>query len=139
MSASIESFAPEFRDFLENEGFVISKSLEKPEEFGNTSIILESPKLKIRIYSDRGQRFVDVGSIGQDWHKLEYVLEFVEPACSQQWFGEPPQLDKLAVALKRNISAISGLLSGDLATSGFTMFEKKKSNKLIEKIFKKPK
>lgn len=135
MSDLLQSVAPEFVEFVTSEGFKIAESVAKPEEFGNVSIVLDSSTFKLRVYTDRGQRFVDVGRDGRDWHKLEYVLEFLDPSCSQEWFGEPPRLDKLAEVLKRSIQAISKLLASDLAASGFAMFEKKKAADLIARIF----
>jgi beta-lactamase superfamily II metal-dependent hydrolase len=135
MSDLLRSTAPEFLWLVTGGGFTISESVVKLEEFGNASLVLESVAFKVRIYTDRVQRFVDVGRDGRSWHKLEYVLEFLEPSCSQAWFGEPPQLDKLSVVLKRNMQPVSRLLTGDLAASGFSMFEKKKSADLVDRIF----
>jgi hypothetical protein len=137
MSYLLQSVAPEFVEFVASEGFKITESVAKPEEFGNASIVLDSSAFKLRVYTDRGQCFVDVGRDGRDWHKLEYVLEFLDPSCSQEWFDEPPRLDKLAAVLKRNMQPVSTLLASDLAASGFAMFEKKKSADMIARIFGK--
>lgn len=138
MADLLQSIAPEFFELVASDGFRAAESVSRPEAFGNASIVLESSDLQLRIYTDRGQRFVDVSGNGRDWHKLEYVLEFVEPACSQDWFGEPPEFSKIAVVLRRNMTAVSRLLASDLAASGFSMFERKKSADLIAKIFGKP-
>ena len=137
MSDLLQLAATEFVEFVTSEGFKIAESVAKPEEFGNASIVLESSAFKLRVYIDRGQQFVDVGTDGWDWHKLEYVLEFLDPSYSQEWFGEPPQLGKLAEAIKNNMQAITKLLASDLAVSGFAMFEKQKSTELITRIFGK--
>jgi hypothetical protein len=132
----LQSIAPEFVGFVSDDGFTISSAVVQPEEFGNASIVLDSINFKLRVYTDRGQRFVDVGGNGRDWHKLEYVLEFLDPTCSQDLLDEPPKLDKLAAVLKKNMQAVPNLLASDLAASGFAMFEKRKSADLIAKIFR---
>jgi hypothetical protein len=138
MSDLLQSVFPEFADLIASDGFRVVEAVVKQEAFGNASVVLESSGVHLRIYSDRGQRFVDVSGNGQAWHKLEYVLEFLEPTCSQDWFGEPPELGKLAEGLKRNQEAVSSLLANDLAASDFKVFEQKRSADLIAGIFGKP-
>ncbi len=138
MSKLLELIAPEFVWLVAGDGVRVTESFEKSEVFGNSAVVVETTELKLRIYTDRAQRFVDVSGNGRDWHKLEYVLEFAEPACSQDWFGEPPDLGKLSAVLKRNIKTVSCLLADEVAASAFAKFEKQKSMELILRIFGKP-
>lgn len=137
MSNLLQSIAPEFIDFILDEGFSIVNLDSNSQQFGNTFIVLDSVAFKLRIYQDRGQRFVDISNDGNDWHKLEYVLEFLDPSYSQKWFGEPPKFDKLVMVLKKNKQAVSNLLKDKSIMPELVSFEKQKSQELIAHIFKK--
>ena len=84
-----------------------------PQSFGNSYLILESPKLRVRFVRDRGQTWADVSSIapGAEWWHVAYVLEAI--------YGTAPQIQlDLTTAvglLKRNFSVLAAALGPKLS------------------------
>ena len=126
--------------------FVVSKGLVlvpiagdyKPEEFGNAALVMVGAPFSLRFVRDRGQVFVDAGSNAAGWHKLEYVLEFVDNSITQQQLGEPPDLTDMADLLQVRWDKVTSRFSDPQKTSQLQAFAKQKSAALLSKIFRKP-
>ena len=133
----LADIAPAF-SFLMGKGLVPSASDYKPREFGNAALVMVGAPFSLRFERDRGQIFVDVGSNAAGWHKLEYVLEFVDNSVTQQQLGEPPDPTALANLLQVRWDRVADLFSDQQKTSQLQAFAKQKSVALLSKIFRKP-
>lgn len=133
----LADIAPAF-SFVIGKGLVPSTSDYKPQEFGNAALVMVGAPFSLRLERDRGQVFVDVGSNAAGWHKLEYVLEFVDNSVTQQQLGEPPDPTALANLLQERWDKVSDLFSDQRKTSQLQAFAKQKSAALLGKIFRKP-
>ena len=124
--------------------FVISKGLVpiagdyEPQAFGNAALVMGGVPFSLRFERDRGQVFVDAGSDAAGWHKLEYVLEFLDDSITQQQLGEPPDPTALANLLQGRWDKMADLFSDQQKTSQLEAFAKQKSAALLSKIFRKP-
>ena len=108
-----EELDEDFLQFLEELGMRIVDQQYLPQSFGNSYLILESPKLRVRFVRDRGQTWADVSSIapGAEWWHVAYVLEAI--------YGTAPQIQlDLTTAvgpLKRNFSVLAAALGPKLS------------------------
>ncbi len=124
--------------FAVDKGFVTSISDYEPQEFGNAFLVMVGAPFLLRLERDRGQIFVDVGSNAAGWHKLEYVLEFVDNSITQQQLGEPPDPVVMANLLRMHWDEVAELFSDQQNTSQLQAFSKQKSVVLLGKLFRKP-
>ena len=129
--------APAF-SLVVGKGPVPSASNCRPQEFGNAALVMVGAPFSLRFERDRGQVFVDVGSNAAGWHKLEYVLEFVDNSVTQQQLAEPPDPTALANLLQGRWDKVADLFSDQHKTSQLQVFAKQKSAALLSKIFCKP-
>lgn len=129
--------APAF-SFVVSKGLVASASDYRPQEFGNAALVMVGAPFSLRFERDRGQVFVDAGSNAAGWHKLEYVLEFVDNSITQQQLGEPPDPTAMANLLQVHWDEVASLFSDQQKTSQLQAFAKQKSAALLGKIFRKP-
>lgn len=83
-----------------------------PESFGNSYVVLESPKLRVRFVRDRGQTWADVAAIapGTEWWHLSHVLEAIQGTAPQIQLDLPTAVS----LLKENFSIISEALGPKL-------------------------
>lgn len=124
--------------------FVVSKGLApgasnyQPQAFGDAVVVMVGAPLSLRFERDRGQIFVDAGSNAVGWHKLEYVLEFVDDSGTQQQLGEPPDATAMANLLRVHWDKVVNLFRDEQRTLEFQAFARQKSAALLSKIFSKP-
>jgi len=119
-------------------GLVPSVRDYKPHEFGKTALVVMGSLFSLRFERDRGQVFVDAGSNAAGWHKLEYVLEFVDKSITQHQLGEPPDPTAMANLLQVHWDKVVSLFSDQQKTSQLQEFAKQKSAALLGTIFRKP-
>ena len=124
--------------FVVGNGLVPSASDYRPQEFGNAALVMVGAPFSLRFARDRGQVFVDAGSSAAGWHKLEYVLEFVDNSVTQQQLGEPPDPAAMANLLQLNWDRVVSLFSDQQKTSQLQAFAKQKSAALVGRLFRKP-
>lgn len=133
----LSDIAPEF-SFVGGKGLTRSASDYKPREFGNAFLVMAGVPFSIRLTRDRGQVFVDAGNSAAGWHKLEYILEFVDSSVTQEQFGEPPDPVAMANLLQRNWDEVSSVFSNQQKTSRLQAFTKEKSEAFLGTLFRKP-
>lgn len=131
----LKSLSPEFFFLIEEENFKIVEFKSTPENFGNFLFILNHIDFQVRIYSDRAQRFIDISYDGENWHKLEYVLEFMDPAFSSKHLDRPPKFEDLAKFMKKNIVTLFNIFKSQSNIVSYKKFEYDKERELIKKIF----
>jgi hypothetical protein len=129
----------DFADIAPAFSFVIGKGLvsSAPQEFGNAALVMAGAPFSLRFERDRGQVFVDAGSGAAGWHKLEYILEFVDNSVTRQQLGEPPDPAAMANLLQLNWDMVVSLLSDQQRTSQLQAFAKQKSEALLGSLFRK--
>ncbi|HEY9897855.1 MAG TPA: hypothetical protein V6D00_01625 [Pantanalinema sp.] len=135
MSSLIESIAPEFLLIAKERNFSIKESSVDTKLFGNSLILLNSPEFNLRIIKDRGQIFVEIGKSENEWHNLDYILEFVDSSYIPET-DDSKNVNNLAKYLNKNWEPVRKLMTGDLFKSGYISFEESKSLDLVSKIFK---
>lgn len=128
--------APAFL-FVASKGLVPSASTYAPQRFGNALVVMVGSPFSLRIERDRGQVFVDVGSNAAGWHKLEYVLEFVDNSVTQKSLGEPPDTTVMAKLLQLNWDKVASVFSDQEQTSRLRALGKRKSAALVDRLFRK--
>lgn len=134
---NLADIAPAF-SFVTGRGLVPSIGDYRPQEFGNASLVLVGAPFSLRFERDRGQVFVDAGSSAAGWHKLEYVLEFVDNSVVQQRLGEPPDLAVMANLLQLNWDRVLSLFGDEQRISQLHIFAKQRSAALLGRLFRKP-
>lgn len=132
----LTDIAPAF-SFVQRKGFVVGASDYRPQEFGNATLVIVGVPFSLRFERDRGQVFVDLGSDAVGWHKLEYVLEFVDNSITQGQLGEPPDLAVMASLLQAHWGKVTDLFSDPQKILQLQAFAKRKSVTLLDKIFPK--
>jgi hypothetical protein len=133
----LADIAPAF-SFVVGKGFAPSLSGYSPLQFGDAVLVMEGALFSIRFVRDRGQVFVDAGSNVVGWHKLEYVLEFVDKSVNQHQLGEPPDLVVMANLLRSNWDRVQSLFSDQKQSAQLQVFAKEKSEVLLSGFFQKP-
>lgn len=133
----LADIAPAF-SFVMDKGLIPSAGDYRPQEFGNAALVMVGATFSLRFERDRGQVFVDAGSSAAGWHKLEYVLEFVDASVTQQRLGEPPDPAAMAGLLQLNWGKVVGVLGDQQKTSQLQAFAKQQSAALIDKLFRRP-
>jgi len=128
--------APAFTFVVDN-GLVPSPGEYKPQEFGNATLVMVGAPFSLRFERDRGQVFVDVGSNVFGWHKLEYVLEFVNHSITQHQLGEPPDPVLMARLLQANWNDVASLFGDQQNVSLLEAFGKQKLAALMGRLFRK--
>lgn len=131
----LADIAPAFA-FVAGKGLTSSTSDYKPKEFGNATLVMTGTPFSLRFERDRGQVFVDAGSDTAGWHKLEYVLGFVDTSVSQQQLGEPPDPAALADLLKIHWDSIVGVFSDPQKVLQLQEFARRRSADLLARIFR---
>lgn len=133
----LADIAPAF-SFVEGKGLVASASDYRPQEFGNAILVMAGGQFSLRFERDRGQVFVDAGGNSIGWHKLEYVLEFVDGSVTQHQLGEPPALAVLANLLEEHWDKVKDVFNDKQKTLQLEAFAKQRSAALLGKIFHSP-
>lgn len=133
----LADIAPAF-SFVMGKGLVPSAGDYRPQEFGNAALVMVGAPFSLRFERDRGQVFVDAGSSAAGWHKLEYVLEFVDSSVTQQQLGEPPDPAAMAGLLQLNWDKVVGVFGDQQKTSQLQAFAKQQSAALLGRLFRKP-
>lgn len=129
--------APAFLSVVDK-GLVPSTATYDPQAFGNASLVMAGTPFSLRFERDRGQVFVNIGSDAVGWHKLEYILEFVDNAITQKQLGAPPDIVILANLLQGHWDKIGHLFSDQQKMSQFRAFAKHKTASLLGGIFGNP-
>lgn len=132
----IVEIAPAFT-FVVEKGLVSSSGDYKSREFGNAVLFMEGVPFSLRLERDRGEVFVDVGNDAVGWHKLEYVIEFLDNSITQQQLGEPPRPDVMAGLLYAYWDKVTSLFNDKNLTQQLKNFEYSKASALLGNIFKK--
>lgn len=130
----LAELAPAF-SFIAAKGFVLNARDYKPQEFGNAIVVMAGPIFSLRFMRDRDQIFIDAGSDEAGWHKLEYVLEFVDNSVSQEQLGEPPDPSTLAKLLQLNWEAVTSLFGNQRRISELQDFSRQKSTDFVGRLF----
>ena len=131
---NLMDIAPAF-SFVVQYGFVPHEKAYNPHEFGNAMLVMKGAQFSLRFERNRGQVFVDIGNSSIGWHKLEYILEFVDSSITQQQLGEPPNPEILAKLLQKSWGKVIDSFIEPQKMSEFECFSKKKSETLLNKIF----
>lgn len=129
--------APAF-SFVVDKGFVPSTATYDPQAFGNASLVMAGTEFSLQFERDRGQVFVNIGSDAIGWHKLEYILEFVDNAITQKQLGTPPDMVILANLLQGHWDKIVQLFSDQQKLSQFRAFAKHKTASFLSGLFGNP-
>ncbi len=136
---SLMDIAPAFLFVLGKDFFPDSRTADyRPNEFGNAVVVMTGPQFSLRFERDRGLVFVDAGNAIAGWHKLEYVLEFVNQSITQQQLGEPPDDEALATVLLQNWDEVTRLFSDRRLVSQLQDFSKERTATLLNRIFRTP-
>jgi hypothetical protein len=133
---NLVDIAPDFV-FIQRKGFVEMSSRHDPQSFGNATLIEAGSFFSLQFTRDRGQVFVDIGSDSFGWHKLEYVLEFVDNSIMQQKLGEPPDPLILAKLLKEHWNKVVQLFSDPQKLVAFKDFAAYKSEVFLKELHKR--
>lgn len=133
---NINILAPDFH-FLEKMNFVSISSDYRQSDFGNALLILKGPVFFFKVVRDRGQLFFDLGENFNEWHKLEYVIEYIDSSVTQKQLSVPPASKMLAMHFERLINDISNLFTDNQQLLALREFEKEKSNLLMNLLFNK--
>lgn len=131
---TLANLAPAF-SFVASKGLVPTTSIFTPQEFGNATVVMAGNPCSLRFQRDRGQVTVDIGSEDLGWHKLEYALEFVDRAITQDSLGEPPDIDRMAMLLQLRWQDVVGPFSDRVWISELQAFAEQRSAALLKKIF----
>jgi hypothetical protein len=124
--------APSFC-FVLAKGLLPGSSQYQESEFGNAALLLVGRPFSLRFLRDRGEVFVDVGS-ESEWHKLEYVLEFVGGFAVEKQLGEPPNPVTMASLLELHWHQVGDLFSDSEKLCRFRDFAQKKSTDFIRNL-----
>lgn len=108
----------------------------RSQAFGNPVLVMTGSHFSLRFERDRGQVFIDAGNATHGWHKLEYVLEFVNRSITQQQLGEPPDSATLADLLLQNWDAVTYLFSDRTQLPLLRDFSKERASTLLSRIFR---
>jgi hypothetical protein len=92
-----------------------TKEAYHPEAFGNAFVILQSAHFQVRFVRERGDLFMDVGSLTEParWWSLEWVAQLIGRPFAKTVEGREgaAELIRLAHFLKENYVAISQCFS----------------------------
>lgn len=134
---ALADIAPAF-SFIADRGFAPRTSAYNPQEFGNGILVMAGTPFSLRFVRDRDQVFVNIGDDTAGWHKLEYVLEFIDNSVTQQQLGEPPSPAILANLLHARWNNVVQLFNEPHKTLELEAFASEKSAALLRKIFGTP-
>jgi hypothetical protein len=144
MSRTIyEEIRPFFSELLDAHGFRLVSESHEPESFGDGLIVLQTEDLRLRFVRDRGQVYADVapsGQIGDDWHQLQRVKEFLHRHDSPAADSDARRavgIDELGVWLKANYERVRTLFSVAAypsARDALKKFEKEKAEQMFGKF-----
>jgi len=134
-----EEVRPFFSYLLDRHRFRKTEGVYDPANFGDALMVIRSNELALRFVRDRGQVFVDIGPgfNGDDWHNLQYVLEFLAsnglPASpSSAW-----DLEKLGSELKAKYEGVRDIFQRGNYSSvkkDLKRFENAKSEEMIRSL-----
>lgn len=131
----LKSFSPEFYNFVQDNTFQVVDFKSTPENFGNYFLILNFHNLKLKLYSDRGDKFVDISCDAVTWHQLEHVLVFMNPTLSPKEGEASKKIDELAVSLKENIDSVVKFFKSKSYSVFYKKFESDMNKNFIKGIF----
>lgn len=123
--------------FVMDKGFTLCTATYSPQEFGNTHLMMEGAPFSIRLERDRGQGFVNIGNDAVGWHRLEYVLEFLDSSITQQQLGEPPDITLLGNLLQGHWDQVVELFNSQQKERQLEKFAQQKTANYLSKIFGK--
>lgn len=133
---NIVEIAPAFA-FVLQKGFIPGPAVDRPLEFGNAEVELNGQPFSLRLTRERGQVLVDIGTTSSGWHKLEYVLEFVDRSVKQSQFGAPPDAAMMGDLLQRNWDEVAKVFSDELAMRRLREFSRQRAAALLGAMFPK--
>jgi hypothetical protein len=129
MSTDLAHMAPAF-GFLAERGFSASALAPWPKEFGAVALLMVGWPFSLRFEaaSECGcPATVDLGSNVLGWHRLEHVLEFVEPGVLQPWQGgESPGPEAMAGLLQSRWDSIAALFNDLEQTAGLQAYSRQR-------------
>jgi hypothetical protein len=104
--------APAFTFLLER-GFCAGAGPWWPLDFGAPALLMAGSPFSLRFEEGEAgtATIVDLGNNALGWHRLEHVLEFVDPAEAQGWHSGPPGPEAMAALLQSHWDDISALFS----------------------------
>jgi hypothetical protein len=138
MTDILPKIMPELPLFAKKHGFIETSASYYPESFGDAEVLLDSNAFRLRVTRDRGEIFLDVAPPGTDeWHKLEYLLEFTDPDIKAEDFGIPPNSTKLLLSLEKCLSKVQEVLRDEQKRWKLNEFEKRGKEALMTKLLKK--
>ena len=132
----LAQIAPAF-SYIADKGFVSSASGYHPERFGNADLLMVGAPFSLRFLRDRGEVFVDAGSTAGGWHKLENVLEFVDPSITEQQLGSPPDPERMAQLLQEKWDDVVNVFLNQERISELRALGKQKSAALMRQRFRR--
>ena len=91
--------------------FDVTMESYDPKAFGNSEVVLESPEIRMRFVSDRGQVSAEFQSPSEPdrWLDLLFILEAICGRAPQPIFD----LDRLLVLLQENFDGVLNALVSD--------------------------
>lgn len=134
MNPLLNQIAPEFNEVIERHGFNIKKTLTSPS-FGDAVIDLTSKAFDVRIISDRGQKFIEVGHLPNNLHQFELILEYLDPFFVNKQKEMPLNLETLAQSFDSRFTEIAQIFTGQSVNYNFIEFEKRKLAEAANQIF----
>lgn len=121
----LKDISPILADILARRGFAIEREVHDEMAFGNMLVEAVSPPIRVRISRDRGQVLADISySAGNDWHAVDHLIEFVDPAI--RWNQALPSADAMALALDKNYDQICNAIVTLTDNEAFAEFERMK-------------
>lgn len=121
----LEELQPKLASLLYRRGCRLVKE-HRDESFGNALIVVECQGFLLRVVRDRGETGIEFSQINSEcWHSGENILEFVAGKSASEF----------ADKFEANFKQVADLLNSDLNQSGYTAFEKKKSDEMMQRLF----
>jgi hypothetical protein len=115
--------------FLLERGFSAGTDAWWPQAFGAPALLMVGSPFSLRF--ERGEHgaatIVDLGSNALGWHRLEHVLEFVDPAEAQGWRDGPPGPEGLAELLQSHWDVITALFSSREETALLQAYSRRRA------------
>jgi hypothetical protein len=127
-SPALARMAPAYTFLLER-GFSAGTDAWWPLDFGAPALLMVGAPFSLRF--EAGEQgvatVVDLGSNALGWHRLEHVLEFVDPAEAQGWRDGPPGPEALAELLQSHWDVISALFGSREDTARLQAYSRRRA------------
>jgi hypothetical protein len=123
----LEELQPKLASLLHRRGYRLIDE-RRDESFGNAAVVVDCEAFLLRVVRDRGDTVIELSQIkGASWHSAENILEFIAGNSTAD----------LADRLEANFQQVADLLASDLNQRGYTAFEKKKAEAMLQRLFPK--